>query len=116
MADYFVSEAAVEAEEAGVGHLWVVRDDKAGIGVSVFWLIGSTELCFVKEDPGPSCLGGSGKYAGEFLQIGDDGLAKCSDFFTGGHGTGSIGTGLDGEAGPDGWDIWRGDIHLEVVL
>ena len=30
-------------------------------------------------------------------------------------GTDSVGTGLDGEAGPDGKDIWRGEIHLEVL-
>ena len=49
-------------------------------------------------------------------QIRGDGLAECSDFFTGGHGTDSVGTGLDGEAGPDGQDIWGGEIHLEVVV
>ena len=81
---------------------------EASVGVCVFWFIGGTKLCLVEEDPRPSCLGGSRKDAGEFLQIRGDCLAECSDFFTGGHGTDSVGTGLDGEAGSDGWDIWGG--------
>ena len=74
----------------------------------------STALC-AEEDPGPSSLSGAGEDAGKFLQIGCDSLAECSDFCTGGHGTDSVCTGLDGEAGPDGRDIWRGEIHLFVV-
>jgi len=57
--------------------------------------ISSTKFRLVEEDPRPSCLGGSRKDAGELLQVGSDGFAECSDFFTGGHGTDSVGTGLD---------------------
>ena len=49
------------------------------------------------------------------LQVGSDGLAEYSNFFTGGHGTDSVSTGLDGEAGPGGQDVWGGKIHLEVL-
>jgi len=61
--------------------------------------------------------GGSRKDAGEFLQIGREGLSECtSDLFTGGHSTDSVGTGLDREAGSNGGDVWRSEIHGEVVL
>ena len=48
--------------------------------------------------------------------VGSDGFAECSNFFTGGHGTDSISTWLDGETGPDGEDIWGREIHLEIFL
>jgi len=57
--------------------------------------ISSTKFRLVEEDPRPSCLGGARKDAWELLQIRGDGLSECSDFFTGGHGTDSVGTGLD---------------------
>jgi len=68
---------------------------RLGLGSASSGSLVARNLCFVKEDPGPSCLGGSRKDTGEFLQVRGDGLAKCSDFFTGGHGTDSVGTGLD---------------------
>ena len=40
-------------------------------------------------------------------------LVVCRKFW-GGYNTDSVGTGLDGEAGPDGRDIWCDEIHLEV--
>ena len=91
-------------------------DGDAGIGVSIFGLIGGPELCFIEKDPGPPCLGNAREDAGEFLQVGGDSLAECSDFFTGGHGIDSVGTGFDGEAGPDGQDVWGREIHLGMVL
>ena len=116
LADDFVCLFVGEAEEAGVPHFWVVRDAEASIGVGVFCFIGGTKLRLVEEDPRPSGFGGSRKDAGELLQVGSDGFAECSDLFTGGHGTDSVGARLDGEAGPDGGDVWGGEIHLDVLL
>ena len=116
MVDDLVGGTAVEAEETGVSDFWVVGDAEADIGVSVFWFVGGTRLCLVEEDPRLSGFGGSRKDAGELLQVGSDGFAEGSYFFTGGHSTDSVGAGLDGEAGPDGGDVWGGEIHLDVVL
>ena len=89
LVDCFIGLGDVKGEVAGVGHFWVVMDGEASIGVIIFWFIGGPEFCFIKKDPGPSCLGSAREDAGEFLQIGGDSLARCSDFFTGGHGTDS---------------------------
>ena len=112
LADDFVCLFVGEAEEAGVPNLWVVWDAEAVVGVCVLWFVGGTKLRLVEEDPRPSGFGGSRKDAGELLQVGSDCFAECSDLFTGGHGADSVGAGLDGEAGPDGRDVWGGEIHL----
>ena len=85
---------AVKLEEAGVRHLRVVRDGEAGIGVSILWFVCQPEFGFAEEDLGPSCLGGAGQDAGKFLQVGSDGLAECSNFFTVGHVHFVVGDGV----------------------
>jgi len=111
-----VGGTAVEAEEAGVPDFQVVGDAEAVVGVCVFWFVCGTKLRLVEEDPRPSGFGGSRKDAGELLQVGSDCFAECSDLFTGGHSTDSVGTGLDREASSNGGDVWRSEIHGEVVL
>ena len=85
-----------------------MRNGQAGVGISIFWFVCQPELGFAEEDPGPSSVGGAGQDAGWFLQVGSYDLEECSNLFTGGHSTDSVSTGNDGEAGPDGQDIWRG--------
>ena len=112
LVDCLVGESAVKVAESRVGHLGVVRNGDALIEVGILWFIGGLELRFTEEDPGPFGLGGAREDAGKFLQVGSDGLAECSNFFTSGHVTDSVSTGLHRETGSDGRDVWGGEIHL----
>ena len=50
--------------------------------------------------------------AGQFVEVRCDGFAECSNLFTSGHCTDSVGAGLDGETGSDRLDFQGGEIHL----
>ena len=69
LGDYFVSEAAGEAQEAGVGHLGVVRDGEAGIGVNIFWSLAARNSVLLRRIQDLPVLVVPGRMQGSFFRL-----------------------------------------------
>ena len=69
LVDDRIGESAAKVEESWIGHLGVIGNGQAGVGVNIFRFVCQPELGFAEEDTGPSSFGGAKQDAGKFLPV-----------------------------------------------